>query len=78
MQQNFLKTTCDINVHSDESCLSVRNSHIRAVGHFWLGDNKHVTEVDKFQGLVHQECSEIKPLVEFAAECEIVTLFLNY
>ena len=55
------------------------NARSRAAGHFYFGDkiNSKPDVIEPHQGLVHQECSAIKPVMASAAECEIATLFVN-
>ena len=54
-----------------------KNSKSRALVYFYCGNNTTMRQEEEFQGLLHQECSVVKPIVASASEYEKETLFLN-
>ena len=65
-------------VHSDGSCLSVQAARSRAAEKFYSGNSTTMQQEEPRQGAIYHECNIIKPIVASTAECETLTLFLNF
>ena len=65
-------------VYSDGSDSPVHGEISREVENFYCGNNTPMKQEELHQGSIYLECSIIKPIAALAAECETLTLFLNF
>ena len=72
------KSVMIIKVHSDGSLLSVQGARSWEAGHFYCVNNTQIQQEEPHQGAIYQECSIIKTILASVAQCETLTLFLNF
>ena len=66
-----------LKLESDASYLSVKNSHSRYVGHFYLESLPNLYNPIAQNGPIHTECAVLKNVVCSAAEAECGGVFHN-